>query len=577
MKKYMETVRRIPYAFILGPLFMMLEASGEFILPYMMADIINIGAASRDTAFILRQGALMAVMALFMLIFGVAGAWFAIQAATSLAADLRSRTYTKIQTFSFSQIDDFSTGALITRITNDVTQIQNFAQQLLRGAFRSPIMLVGAFVMSMIMDPHLAMILFVVVPLLGLAIYLLIKTASPRYTAMQESLDSLNNYISETITNEYVIKSFVREDYEEERFAGVNRNLVAKSLAALRMMLFLQPAITLAVSVSTLAAVWTAGRQIMAGSMAAGTLAAFITYLSQVLTSLQFLANIFLTGTRAAASDRRISQVLETRPDLSDENAREKDRVIEKGSVVFRDVSFRYFKEDPSPVLDHVSLEILPGQMVGIIGSTGSGKSTLISMIPRLYDPENGSVLVDGTDVRDLSLSHLREAVAVVLQKNTLFSGTVAENLRWGREDASPEDMKRACRIACADAFIGEMPEGYDTELEQGGRNLSGGQRQRLCLARAILRNPRILILDDSTSAVDTATDAKIRRALARDLPGMTRIVIAQRIGSVMDADRIIVMDRGRVAGSGSHEELMKTCRPYQEIWYSQKDREEKR
>ena len=570
MKKYMETVRRIPYAFILGPLFMMLEASGEFILPYMMADIINIGAASRDTAFILRQGALMAVMALFMLIFGVAGAWFAIQAATSLAADLRSRTYTKIQTFSFSQIDDFSTGALITRITNDVTQIQNFAQQLLRGAFRSPIMLVGAFVMSMIMDPHLAMILFVVVPLLGLAIYLLIKTASPRYTAMQESLDSLNNYISETITNEYVIKSFVREDYEEERFAGVNRNLVAKSLAALRMMLFLQPAITLA-------AVWIAGRQIMAGSMAAGTLAAFITYLSQVLTSLQFLANIFLTGTRAAASDRRISQVLETRPDLSDENAREKDRVIEKGSVVFRDVAFRYFKEDPSPVLDHVSLEILPGQMVGIIGSTGSGKSTLISMIPRLYDPESGSVLVDGTDVRDLSLSHLREAVAVVLQKNTLFSGTVAENLRWGREDASPEDMKRACRIACADTFIGEMQEGYDTELEQGGRNLSGGQRQRLCLARAILRNPRILILDDSTSAVDTATDAKIRRALARDLPGMTRIVIAQRIGSVMDADRIIVMDRGRVAGSGSHEELMKTCRPYQEIWYSQKDREEQR
>ena len=438
-------------------------------------------------------------------------------------------------------------------------------------------MLIGAFVMSMIMDPHLAMILFVVVPLLGLAIYLLIKTASPRYTAMQESLDSLNNYISETITNEYVIKSFVREDYEEERFAGVNRNLVAKSLAALRMMLFLQPAITLAVSVSTLAAVWIAGRQIMAGSMAAGTLAAFITYLSQVLTSLQFLANIFLTGTRAAASDRRISQVLETRPDLSDENAREKDRVIEKGSVVFRDVSFRYFKEDPSPVLDHVSLEILPGQMVGIIGSTGSGKSTLISMIPRLYDPESGAVLVDGTDVRDLSLSHLREAVAVVLQKNTLFSGTVAENLRWGREDASPEDMKRACRIACADTFIGEMPEGYDTELEQGGRNLSGGQRQRLCLARAILRNPRILILDDSTSAVDTATDAKIRRALARDLPGMTRIVIAQRIGSVMDADRIIVMDRGRVAGSGSHEELMKTCRPYQEIWYSQKDREEQR
>ncbi|MBR7045885.1 MAG: ABC transporter ATP-binding protein [Lachnospiraceae bacterium] len=575
MKKYMETVRRIPYAFVLGPLFMMLEASGEFILPYMMADIINIGAAGHDTAFILRQGALMAVMALFMLIFGVAGAWFAIRAATSLAADLRFKTYQKIQTFSFSQIDDFSTGSFITRITNDVTQIQNFAQQLLRGAFRSPIMLVGAFVMSMIMDFRLALILFVVVPLLGFAIYLIIRIASPRYTAMQEALDSLNNYISETITNEYVIKSFASEDYEKGRFGAVNGGLITKSLSALRMMLFLQPAITLAVSLSTLAAVWIAGQQIMVGSMAVGTLAAFITYLSQVLTSLQFLANIFLTGTRAAASDRRISQVLETRADLTDASAREKDKTIEKGAVAFRDLTFRYFKEDPRPVLDHVSLEILPGQMVGIVGSTGSGKSTLISMIPRLYDPDSGAVLVDGTDVRDLSLSRLREAVAVVLQKNTLFSGTIAENLRWGKEEASMEEIRRSCRIACADSFIEEMPLGYDTELEQGGRNLSGGQRQRLCLARAILRNPRILILDDSTSAVDTATDAKIRRALARDLPGMTRIVIAQRIGSVMDADQIIVMEEGRIAGCGTHEELMKTCRPYREIWYSQKDKEE--
>ncbi len=575
MQKYMETVRRIPYAFILGPLFMTLEASGEFLLPYLMADIINIGAAGHDTAFILRQGALMAVMALFMLIFGVLGAWFAIQAATALAADLRFKTYTRIQTFSFSQIDDFSTGSLITRITNDVTQIQNFAQQLLRGAFRSPIMLIGALVMSMVMDPHLAMILFVVVPLLGLAIFLIIKIASPRYTAMQGSLDALNNYISESLTNEYVIKSFVREDFEEAHFSRVNGDLVDKSLRALRMMLFLQPAITLAVSVSTLAAVWIAGRRIMIGSMAVGTLAAFTTYLSQVLTSLQFLANIFLIGTRAAASDRRISQVLETEPDLSDAEAGEKTKVIKEGSVEFKCLTFRYFKEDPQPVLDHISLRIESGRMVGIVGATGSGKSTLISMIPRLYDPDSGAVYVDGTNVKDLSLAHLREAVAVVLQKNTLFSGTVAENLRWGNEKAGLEEMKEACRVACADAFIEAMPEGYDTEVEQGGRNFSGGQRQRLCLARAILKKPRILILDDSTSAVDTATDASIRRALAQALPGVTKIVIAQRIGSVMEADQIIVMEEGRIAGIGTHEALLASCLPYREIWFSQKDKEE--
>lgn len=572
MSKYRDTVKKYFYCFLLGPFFMVLEACGEFILPFLNANIIDKGAAEGNVAYILENGLYMLLIALFMLVSGVLGAHFAIKGSAHLAADLRQKTFVQIQKFSFANIDDFSTGSLITRITNDITQIQTFSQSLLRGVFRSPVMLIGAIAMSFVLNPRLAVVLCIVVPVLALAIAIIIKTASPRYTVMQKRLDALNNNINETITNEYVIKSFVREEHEKEKFAAINEELMAKSVKALKMMLLLQPLSTLAISVTTLAVVWIAGEQIMVGSMEIGTLTAFITYLTQVLTALDFLANIFLQGTRAAASDRRVSEILRAEIDLDDVNARHTDKKIAQGSIEFENVSFRYFKRNTEKVLENISLQIRAGEFVGIVGSTGSGKSTLISLIPRLYDVDEGCVLVDGTDVRELSLKHLREGIAVVLQKNTLFSGTVAENLRWGNENASDEELAWACRIAQADSFVRAFKEGYETELEQGGSNLSGGQRQRLCIARAILKHPKILILDDSTSAVDTATDARIRKAFREELFGMTKLVIAQRISSVQDADKIIVLEEGRIAGLGTHEELLAGCSPYQEIYYSQKE-----
>lgn len=572
MRKYRDTVKKYFYCFLLGPFFMVLEACGEFILPFLNANIIDKGAAEGNVAYILENGLYMLLIALFMLVAGVLGAHFAIKGSAHLAADLRQKTFVQIQKFSFANIDDFSTGSLITRITNDITQIQTFSQSLLRGVFRSPVMLFGAIAMSFVLNPRLAVVLCIVVPVLALAIALIIKTASPRYTVMQKRLDALNNNINETITNEYVIKSFVREEYEKEKFAAINEELMEKSVKALNMMLLLQPLSTLAISVTTLAVVWIAGEQIMVGSMEIGTLTAFITYLTQVLTALDFLANIFLQGTRAAASDRRVSEILRAEIDLDDVNAKHTDKKITQGSIVFENVSFRYFKKNAEKVLENISLEIRAGEFVGIVGSTGSGKSTLISLIPRLYDVDEGCVLVDGTDVRELSLKHLREGIAVVLQKNTLFSGTVAENLRWGNENASDGELAWACRIAQADSFVRVFKEGYETELEQGGSNLSGGQRQRLCIARAILKHPKILILDDSTSAVDTATDARIRKAFREELSGMTKLVIAQRISSVQDADKIIVLEEGRIAGLGTHAELLAGCSPYQEIYYSQKE-----
>ena len=573
MKKYKNVVKKYLYCFILGPLFMILEACGEFILPFVNANIIDVGAANGDRDYILLNGFYMFLIAIGMLVAGVLGAYFAIKGAASLAADVRKQTFVKIQQFSFSNIDDFSTGSLITRITNDITQIQTFCQSLLRGVFRSPVMLVGAIIMSFILNPKLAVIICIVVPILACAIAVVIKVASPRYTVMQNRLDKLNNSINETITNEYVIKSFVREEYEKEKFAVVNGELMTKSMSALKMMILLQPLSTFAINFTTLAVVLVSGRQIMVGDMELGTLTAFITYLTQILTALDFLANIFLQGTRAAASNRRITEVLEAEVDITDDGAQCKDKVITEGSIVFEHVSFKYFKNNHEKVLDDVCLSINGGELVGVIGSTGSGKTTLISMISRLYDADEGRVYVDGVDVKDYSLKNLRDGVAVVLQKNTLFSGTIAENLRWGHEDATNEELVWACNVSQAHGFVSGFADGYETELEQGGTNLSGGQKQRLCIARALLKKPRILILDDSTSAVDTATDACIREAFRKELTGVTKIVIAQRISSVLDADKIIVMDEGKVVGCGTHEELIVSCEAYQEIYYSQRDK----
>ena len=575
MNKYKRHIKEHWYCFLLGPFFMILEACGEFLLPYINANIINKGAANGDVGYILQNGLYMLLLAIGMLATGVLGANFAIRGASYLSAGVRADVFRRIQKFSFANIDEFTTGSLITRITNDVTQIQNFVQMLLRGAFRTPVMLVGALAMSFIMSPRLAWIILLIIPLLALAMVVIVRTASPRYTTMQTAIDGLNNSVSETITNEKVIKSFVREDYEIKKFARTNDALMEKSTSALKVMLYMQPVSTLAVNVTTLAVVWFAGRPIMLGNMEIGTLTAFITYLSQILTALNFLANIILRFTRAAASDKRISEVMNAELDLTDDHAAHKDLPVAHGGIEFKNVSFRYFKSNHEKVLDGVSITVRPGELVGIIGSTGSGKTTLVSLIPRLYDADAGEVLIDGVNVKDYSLENLREGIAVVLQKNTLFTGTIADNLRWGNEDASDEELVQAAQIAQADGFIRSFPQGYDSDLERGGSNLSGGQRQRLCIARALLKKPKILILDDSTSAVDMATEASIRRGFREYLAGTTKLIIAQRITSVADADKIIVMDNGRIAGVGTHAELLKNCTTYQEIFYSQKDREE--
>ena len=574
MRKYLPYVKKYWYSFLLGPFFMVLEACGEFILPYINANIIDKGAAEKNVPYILENGLYMVLLAAFMMLTGILGANFAIRGSVRLAAGVRRDVFTKIQTYSFSNIDDFTTGSLITRITNDITQVQNFTGTLLRGMFRSPIMLVGALIMSFTLKKELAWVIFAIVPFMALGIFIIIKTASPRYTKMQAALDGLNNNIGETVTNQRVIKSFVREEYEIERFEARNAELVAKSTSALKVMLFMMPVSAVAINVATLLVVLIAGKQIMVGDMTIGTLTAFITYLTQILTALNFLANIILQGTRAAASDRRIAEVMNARIDLNDDEAGEKERVVSSGEIEFKNVSFKYFKNNTEKVLDNINVKIKGGELVGIIGSTGSGKTTLVSMIPRLYDVDEGDVLIDGVSVKDYSLFNLREGIACVLQKNTLFAGTVAENLRWGNENASDEELVRVCKIAQAHSFIESFEDGYNTEIGREGSRLSGGQKQRLCIARALLKSPAIIILDDSTSAVDTATDASIRRAFREELGGVTKLIIAQRIQSVMDADKIIVLDEGKVVGIGTHNELMKSCEEYREIYLSQKDEE---
>ena len=574
MKKYTPYVKKYWYSFLLGPFFMVLEACGEFILPYINANIIDKGAAEKNVPYILENGLYMILLAAFMMITGILGANFAIRGSTRLAAGVRRDVFTKVQSYSFSNIDDFTTGSLITRITNDITQVQNFTGTLLRGMFRSPIMLIGALIMSFTLKRELAWIIFAIIPFMALGIFIIIKTASPRYTKMQSALDGLNNKIGETVTNQKVIKSFVREEYEIERFEKHNSDLVEKSTSALKVMLFMMPVSAVAINVTTLLVVWVSGRQIMVGDMTIGTLTAFITYLTQILTALNFLANIILQGTRAAASDKRISEVIGATVDLNDDNASEKDRQVTRGEIEFKNVSFRYFKNNTEKVLDNINLKIEGGELVGIVGSTGSGKTTLVSMIPRLYDTDEGDVLIDGVSVKDYSLYNLREGIACVLQKNTLFAGTVAENLRWGKENATDEELERACKIAQAHSFVSSFDEGYETQIGREGSRLSGGQKQRLCIARALLKTPAIIILDDSTSAVDTATDASIRRAFREELCGVTKLIIAQRIQSVMDADKIIVLDEGRVVGVGPHSELIKSCEEYREIYLSQKDEE---
>ncbi|WP_337406002.1 ABC transporter ATP-binding protein [Suilimivivens sp.] len=573
MKRYWKYIKPYLPAFICGPLLMIVEVIGEVLLPKFMANIINIGAANQDVPYIITMGIVMVVTALLMMAGGIGGAYFAAKAAISFAADIRKDTFEKVQKFSFANLDQYNTGSLVTRLTNDVTQVQNLINMALRMMLRAPGMLIGALIMAFMMNRELAAVILVVIPILVILIGIVIKTAFPRFTIMQKKLDTLNSTIQEMLTNVRVIKSFVRGDYEEEKFSRANEDLKKSSLSAFNVVILNMPIMMLMMNLTTLGVVWFGGKQILVGRMPVGDLTAFTTYIVQILMSLMMLAMVLLQSSRAMASLHRITEVLDARIDLTDENSAQKDKRVENGTVEFKDVSFRYYKENKEPVLSHINFKIDSGKILGIIGSTGSGKTTLVQMIPRLYDPDEGEVLVDGVNVKEYSLEHLREGVGMVLQKNVLFSGTIRENLMWGDENASEEEVEKAAAAAQA-GFVKDFTEGYETELGQGGVNVSGGQKQRLCIARALLKKPKILILDDSTSAVDTATEAKIRESFSGLLKETTKIIIAQRITSVMEADEILVLDEGEIVGKGTHEELLKTCEAYQEIYYSQMDKE---
>ena len=581
MKQYKKYV--IPYksAFILGPIFMIVEVLGEIILPKLMSMIINYGCgqdvtvAAKGPAYIIGIGAAMIGTALLMMMGGVLGAYFAVKASVNFAGDLRRDVFAKVQKFSFANIEKFSTGSLVTRLTNDITNIQNVLSMGLRMLLRAPGMLIGGLIMAFLMNAKLALVFCVVIPVLIIALAFVMKTAFPRFDVMQTKIDGLNSRIQENITNQRVVKSFVRDDFEKETFDRANNELKDKTLRAMKVVILTMPIMTLAMNLTVMAVVWFGGQQILIGDMPVGNLTAFTTYVTQILMSLMMVSMIMIQGSRAMASSHRILEVLDTDLDLNDDNASEKDRLVTSGEIEFKNVCFRYYKKHKKNVLQNINFTAKPGEVVGIIGSTGSGKSSLVQLIPRLYDCDEGEVLVDGVNVKEYSLNHLRDGVAMVLQKNTLFSGSIMENLRWGDEEATDEQVKEAAKAAQADGFVSEFADGYDRELGQGGVNVSGGQKQRLCIARALLKKPKILILDDSTSAVDTATEAQIRKSFSTTLKDTTKLIIAQRISSVEDADRILVMDEGQIVGQGTHKELLESCETYQEIYYSQRSKEE--
>ena len=580
MDKYKKYVKPYLSAFILGPIFMIVEVLGEVILPKLMSIIINYGCGqggyeSRGIGFIIMIGGAMILTAVFMMAGGVLGAYFAVKASVNFAADLRRDVFKKVQDFSFANIEKFSTGSLVTRLTNDITNMQNVISMGLRMLLRAPGMLIGGLIMAFVMNWRLAIVFCVVIPLLIIAIVLIMRVALPRFNIMQTKIDSLNSRIQENITNQRVVKSFVRDDFEKKTFDTANEDLKDNTLRAMKVVIMTIPIMTLAMNITVMAVVWFGGRQIIVGSMPVGDLTAFTTYVTQILMSLMMVSMIFIQGSRAMASSRRILEVLDTKVDLNDEEASMTDKKVEKGEIEFRHVGFRYYKKHKNNVLQDINFVAHPGEVIGIIGSTGSGKSSLVQLIPRLYDCDEGEVLVDGVNVKEYSLEHLRNGVAMVLQKNTLFSGTIMDNLRWGDEHASDEEVRQAAEAAQADLFVRDFNEGYNMELGQGGVNVSGGQKQRLCIARALLKKPKILILDDSTSAVDTATEAKIRQSFSATLKDTTKLIIAQRISSVETADRILVMDEGRIVGQGTHEELLNTCEAYQEIYYSQMSKKE--
>ena len=557
---------------ILCPVSMIGEVAMETIIPLMTAKLINEAIPhsqqTGELSQVLLYGGLMILMALASMAFGMLGSYLSSKGAFGFGRNLRQALFERVQLFSFKNIDHFSTASLVTRLTTDVNQVQNTVMMVIRMAVRSPIMFIMALVMALQLQPSLVTILAVAIPILAVAIVIIMRLSFPRFQLMMKKYDKLNSSVQENLIAIRVVKAFVRSQYEKKKFAASADDVTATQRAAEKIVLWTGPLMTILMNASVVAVLYLGGMRIVEGSMAYGDLTAFITYITQILMALMMLSFLFISFVLSRASVSRISEVLEEQPDIA--SPAKAETVVSDGSIVFDHVGFSYQGDPKNLVLTDINLNIRSGETIGVIGGTGSAKTTLVSLIPRLYDVTGGRLLVGGKDVREYDIHALRDQVAMVLQKNVLFSGTIRENLRWGDEHASDEEIRTACESAAAHDFIMSFPDGYDTDLGQGGVNVSGGQKQRLCIARALLKKPKIMILDDATSAVDTATDARIRQALRTHMPDTTKIIIAQRITSVMDADRILVLDNGRVADFGTHEELMEHSEIYRDVYLSQ-------
>lgn len=568
IKTLAKQIKEYKSASLVTPIFMILEVAMEMVIPLLMASIIDDGVQAGDMKHIFVIGCYMILAAIVGLFAGVMGGKYGAKASTGFARNLREAMYENIQTFSFSNIDKFSTAGLVTRMTTDVTNIQNAYQMLLRMCFRAPVSLICAMLMAFLINARVASIYLVAVVFLGIVIIFIMRAVSKYFSEVFKKYDDLNASVQENVAAQRVVKAYVREDYEIHKFHKASYNIYKMFKKAECTMTYVWPVMQFTVYGCILGISWLGAHMIVASQLTTGELMSLLTYCMSILMNLMMLAMIFVMMTMSAASARRIAEVLEEKADIT--NPEQPDYDVTDGSIRFDHVTFRYNKQSEKPVLDDLNFEIKAGETIGILGGTGSSKTSLVNLISRLYDVNEGTVYVGGKDVRSYDLETLRNEVSVVLQKNVLFSGTILENLRWGDENATEEECIRACRLACADEFIEKMPEKYNTYIEQGGSNVSGGQKQRLCIARALLKKPKVLILDDSTSAVDTATDAKIRKAFATEIPGTTKIIIAQRISSIQDADRIIVMDNGKIDAFAPHEELLRTNEIYKEVYEAQ-------